>query len=544
MRTSKKFLWGIGVFSLSLSLLGCNGSETEDQDLSDVTVHKEGFPIVDEPITMTMMAPGTGMMDWEEMPFFQELEKMTNIKFEFVTPPMTDFGTNLNLAFASRDLQDVIFAAGSSNLTRAMEIDYGSQGILIPLEDLIEEYAPNLSRILEENPVIRRNITSPDGHIYSLPAISEGGNAIWASGPLWYNGSWLETLGVTQLPTTTDEFFELMVRFRDEEPAGPGVEVYPISDGSKLQWMRPWFLSAFGMTSRGIEEVDGVVRYNATTDNYRAYLEYMHQLWEEDILDPEIFTQSDDQKKAKGENNQLGVFQDWYSFFTTGEDEVEALKNPMFFPLLSEWSSERVITASPKMSTGTFAITETNPNPAAAIRWVDYFYSEEGNIFGNQGPEGYLWEYVANDSGEQVRVFVEGIDLTNTEEERGKITPFYGITTPGLGVDAPAILVDRNDEPDTRYWDFILEQTQSNIEPYGKVPFPPLALTFEESNTISIPTADITTYLDEMEARFITGVEPINDQTWNEFLETLEQIGSNDLVETYQQAYDRWSHIE
>ena len=97
------------------------------------------FPVSEEPLEMSLIAPGTGLAEWKDMPTLQEYEKMTNIKWEYITPPMADFSTRLNLAFASGDLPDVIFAAGSQNLTRGMEVDYGSQGILLPLEDLLAE---------------------------------------------------------------------------------------------------------------------------------------------------------------------------------------------------------------------------------------------------------------------------------------------------------------------------------------------------------------------------------------------------------------------
>jgi len=542
----KRLLGFMGVAILGLTVVGCGNQDDTDEpsEGANVTVHREGFPIVDEPITMSIMGPGVGLRDWEEMPFFQVYSEMTNIHFEFTHPPINDFATNLNLAFASRDLPDILFGAGNNDLTRAMEIDYGSQGLLIPLEDLIEEYAPNLSKVLDENPDVRRNITSPDGHIYSLPVISIGGNSIWPHSPAWYNGSWLEALEVEEVPKTIDEFFDLMVRFRDEEPAGPGVEVYPISDGNQLQWLRRWLLSGFGLTTVGIEVIDDVVQYNATTDNYRAYLEWMHQLWEENILDREIFSQSGEQVKAKGNNNQVGFFLDWFPNFTTGEDEIDAMKNPMFYPLTSEWSEERVVNASPGMSTGTFAITSEAKNPAAAMRWVDYFYSEEGALFANHGPEGYLWEYQTNDAGEQVRVFTEDVDLTDTEADRGKVTPYFGIQAPGIGFELPPILENANDEPDNPFWEWILAETEEKITPYAKVPFPPAALKIGEADAISIISTDLNTFLTESEARFITGVDPINDETWEEFVNTLESIGSQVMVETYQAVYDRWSAME
>lgn len=59
---------------------------------------------------------------------------------------MSDFSTKLNLAFTSQDLSDIIYAAGTDNLTPANETTYGSQGQLLPLEKLIPKYAPNLEK--------------------------------------------------------------------------------------------------------------------------------------------------------------------------------------------------------------------------------------------------------------------------------------------------------------------------------------------------------------------------------------------------------------
>ena len=41
--------------------------------------------------------------------------------------------------------------------------------LFIPLEDLIKENMPNLTKAMEQEPKLKAMITSPDGHIYSLP---------------------------------------------------------------------------------------------------------------------------------------------------------------------------------------------------------------------------------------------------------------------------------------------------------------------------------------------------------------------------------------
>ena len=527
---------------LTMLLTGCQSSGGKNNDQNEnIQVEKTGFPIVQEPVTLTMMGPGTGLAEWEDMALIKDYASKTNVNLKITTPPSGDFGTKLNLAFASGDLPDIIYGAGSTNLTATMEMDYGSQGTLVALEDLIDEYAPNLKKILDENPEMRKNMTTPDGHIYSLPFITEEDNGIWPTGPLWYNGDWLKALNVTELPKTADEFYKLLVRFRDEDPNGNGKkDEIPFSD-VKLNSSRPWLMSIFGMKTLGIEENDGVVRYTPSTEEYKAYLEYMNKLYKEKLLDPEVYSQSNEQKTAKGQKNQLGVFPDWYSFFTTGEQEGEALDDPMWHPLTSEWSKEAVVPGSPKMGRGTFAITSNCPSPEAAIRWVDYFYSDEGYEYLNQGPEGTLWNSATNSEGEEVKIFADGIDPAKGEEERGKITPDYGLTTPSYRKTLRPITVKPDDEQ-SPFNAFIKTETEEKITKYAEVPFPLVYLTKEEQDKIAANATDLKTYVEQMEAKFITGVESFDN--WDKYLKTLDSMNLEEYVKIHQDAYDRWSKAE
>ncbi|WP_414841268.1 extracellular solute-binding protein [Enterococcus saccharolyticus] len=525
-------------------LAACGGNKDNANDKgSDVELGTVGeFPVTKEKIKMTMMGPGTGQAEWKDMPVFQKMAEMSNIEFEFTTPPTADFSTKLNLAFAGDDLPDVLFGTSSDSLTPAMEMDYGSQGILVSLEDLIDENMPNLKKIMDEDPSIRKSITTPDGHIYSLPMIHRGETAIWPRGPMWYRGDWLKALNVTELPKTTDEFYDLLVRFRDEDPNGNGKkDEIPLTD-VKMDSTRPWLMGAFGLTERGIEEINGEVVYTPLTDNYKEYLTFMNKLYSEKLLDQEVYGQADEQKKAKGQNNQIGLFPDWFSIFTTGKNEKDATDDLMFQPLTSSVSPEAVVPGSTRMARETFAITKNCPSPEAALRWVDYFYGEEGSYFLSKGPEGSLWDWAENDKGEKVRVYAEGIDVSNTEEERSRITPNYGITVPTMGypeTEDMMILTDPNQEPDRTFIEFIDSETQAKITPNAKVPYPLLYLTTEESEKVRDSETDLKTYVEQMEAKFITGVEPLSN--WDKYVKTIESMGVEEYVSVYQTAYDRWA---
>ncbi|MBS4217480.1 extracellular solute-binding protein [Bacillus sp. FJAT-49711] len=517
----------LGACSSGKNSDGNNGGK--DSSANKVTVNKEGFPIVDEKLTLSLMAPGTGMAEWKDMPTLKEYAEKTNIDFKYDTPPLSDFQTKLNLAFASGDVADIIFAAGSDNLTSGMEVKYGKQGVLLPLEDLIDEYAPNFKALMENNPEIKKSITTTDGHIYALPVINQHPTSAWPAGPLWYNGKWLDALGVKEVPKTTDELYDLLVRFKNEDPNGNGkADEIPLLD-VKMNSSRTWFLAAFGMKKWGIEEVDGKVRYAPTSDNYKEYLTYMNKLFKEELLDPETFSQSDEQKKAKGQENRLGLFPDWFSFFTTGETEEVAMNNPMFQPLTSSISPEIVLPGNPGISRGAFAITKNNKSPEASIRWVDYLYSKEGRDFFDQGPEGYLWKQGENGEREYLEVPKE---FASSEDYRGTLTPAYGIAVP--------MLVDLVEGAPRSDFDlFIEEETKAKIDPVAETAYPLVYFSDEEQEKINTIEVDLKSYVEQMEAKFITGVEPLSN--WDKYADTINKMKIDELVKIYQDAYDRFA---
>jgi len=132
------------------------------------------------------------------MLIFQDLEKETNVHIEWENIPDTDYQTKKNLLLASGDLPDAFYNSGFSDLDI---VNYGEGGTIIPLEDLIDEHAPNLKKILEKRPEIKQLMTAPDGHIYSLPRAEEMG---LGAVPFFVsiNKTWLDNLGL-EIPQTT-----------------------------------------------------------------------------------------------------------------------------------------------------------------------------------------------------------------------------------------------------------------------------------------------------------------------------------------------------
>lgn len=540
----KKYVAIASLLMATTLLTACGGEKGKADTKSDVKVEKTGMPIVKETLKMTMMAPGLGKTEWEDLASAQALEELTGIDFDYVTPPDTDFQTKLNLAFASDELPDVIFGAGSK-LSNSQQADYGSQGRLLALEDLIDKYAPNLKAILDKHPEFKKSITAPDGHIYSLPRLypEESSNPLYIS-PLWYNGDWLEKLGVKELPKTTDDLYDLLVRFKNEDPNGNGKQdEIPLSDGNKLLLIRTWLMPAFGMKSQTIEEVDGKVRFAAATDEYKEYLAFLNKCYSEGLLDKEVFSQSADQYQGNTETNKVGLFGAYASYMSTGKNPDDAITDPMFQQLTSDVQDTPLAPGHPRVSTGTFAITNKCASPEAAMRWADYLYTDEGAALMSQGPEGNWWKYEENSDGEKVRVYT-GEDKQKMEEDRGKVGMDYGLVTPGVAVDSSDDPVRANaDDPlQTKWTKFYENEIKEKVMSCAEVPFPVVYMTKDEIDKVAENSTDITTYVEQMEAKFITGVESLDK--YDDYVKTLKDMGLDDYVKVYQEAYDRWAKAE
>ncbi|WP_212508641.1 extracellular solute-binding protein [Litoribacterium kuwaitense] len=515
------------ILGAGLILSACGGSDSGGEAAKEVAVNPEGFPIVDEPVSMSIFGPSTAVAAWEDMQFFEEMEKLTNVQLEFTTPNLESLETQKNLMFASGDYEDILFA---SSLTLEEQVDYGNQGILIPLNDLIEEHAPNIQNMLDEYPEVEKVITATDGNIYALPNVNKG--ISWARGPLWYNNDWLEALNVEELPKTTDELYELLKRFKTEDPNGNGeADEIPLT-AFKIEDIRQWFLGAFGHLDPGVEVIDGEVMFGAMQPGYKAYLEYMNKLYSEGLLDPESFSQTGDQKKAKGQANQIGLFADWFPHFTLGGDD-SSTENPMMHPVTSNFIDEPMLPKSDGISPGQFAITSANPYPEVAIRWVDYLYSKEGSTLLNIGKEGVLWEW--ENEAEGIRTHNElPSQYTSHEEWRGSLTPDFGIPTPKLAY--PEIDLSWADNEFTK---FTHEETAEKFEPYAQVALPQMFLTGEEQSEVSRIRADLDAFVEQMEAKFITGQRPLSE--WDDYVATIEDMRVGRLLEIYEGAYERFN---
>ncbi|WP_105614750.1 extracellular solute-binding protein [Vallitalea okinawensis] len=526
----------------TLVFTGCSGetdtnSNTETNDDKNIQVtanfNETGYPIVDEEMTLSVMFAGaTQTESLESMPSIQNLKELTNIGIDVEFIGGDDFRTKVNLVLASGDLPDVIL--GGEGLK---DVDIlNNKEYFYPLDDYLQ-YAPNVQKMFEEVPILKKIATAPDGHIYSLPSyrpFRPQVNNAWI-----INTTWLDNLGL-DMPTTTEEFYSVLKAFKEEDANGngdPNDELPFTTDPSGMFSYQDLF-NAFGITNTAnfvnekMDIRDGKVRFTPITEEYKEAMKYMRRLLEEELINPELFTATDFWTIGQVDSNggaKVGVITSWTAPQMVGQwaDQYEVLL-PLEGP-----NGHRGITNELMQTTvvkNPFVIPRTNKNPEATMRWINEWYGEDMTVqafFGSFG-EGTK----KNDDG-TYSILPPADDTKNPDEWKW----IKGVADP-----APVYF---SEELQDKILDADFHKLKASyddlygdlIEPIENT-FPMMTWAPEESTELSTLYGDIYTYVDRKAAEWMMngGIE----EEWDDYIKEINKMGYDRLMEIYQTAYDRF----
>jgi len=157
-------------------------------------------------------------LNFAEMAYYNAPETgitaQSGVKANFNQVKGADWSTKLNLALAGGNYPDIIMH-GSIDLEM-----YGvDEQVLIPLDEAIEKYMPNYMALLDADPALAASLTSSDGHMYQIGWLIP--QNINTESHLFLNKQWLDNLGLA-VPTTVEEFEQVLVAFRDQDADGDG----------------------------------------------------------------------------------------------------------------------------------------------------------------------------------------------------------------------------------------------------------------------------------------------------------------------------------
>ncbi|WP_246117363.1 ABC transporter substrate-binding protein [Cellulomonas composti] len=512
---------------MALLLTACTGAD-EPEAASSAEFNAEGLPIVDTPVSLTFSGQKAPLApDYSTMELVQQWQKDTNVDITWENLPDSVYQEKKNLLLASGDLPDAFYNTG---FTAADITTYGSNGTLVPLEDLIAKYAPNLQKIFEERPQIKAAVTSSDGHIYTLPAAEELGIGA-VPFFLSINKKWLDELGLP-VPTTLTEFQSALEAFRDKDPNGNGK-----ADEIPLSFINNWWCADIGDVMAAMGGMpdnpqhrivrDGEVIYTAAQPEYAKAIETLHDWYSTGLIDAESLTQDDKTYLAKGKTTDetLGAYVWWETEEVVGPDRAA---DYVLVPALSGVGGRLVGHSNGSdYAAGAFAITRTNEYPEITMRWVDRLYDPVMSAQVSWGPIGTTLE----ENADGVLVQKELPADVSAGELRQKVAPGGPHVT--LKEDFETVVA-----PEPRASQRVADLEKLYLPWAEKEFYPNVPFSDEETQEIAAIETEVTALVNAKRAQWIAngGIE----QDWDGYVDQLSSLGLDRMVELYQQAYDRY----
>ena len=520
------------------TLAGCGGGGGGDDAAADVSpveeatvdesgkvngvMYAEGLPLVDEG-TYSFSIFCDDSSESGEFAMMPILQEQTNVEVELQIYPNETATERLNLALNSGDYADVL---GGWILNDSLILTYGvNQGVFLPLEDYFAEYCPRISEILDL-PGVREEMTAPDGHIYTIPYVCDDTTVGYSP---YINGRWLENVGM-EMPTTTDEFVEVLRAFRDQDANGNGDpnDEIPFSadpNNKHIEAMAGWF--GLPMNKEGVAIVDGEVVFGAVSNQYREFLSWFNSLYEEGLVDVELYTQDSSTWEGKGNRDLYGVSIAYGSSEFSGIVQTAEKSEFDNLPVLNTDNGGTWLRDTNGFSVyrTQAVITDNAENPEVIARWFDNAFSLENGIGCNRGPVGTV---VFEEDGGYRAINVEESDMSDEEKEALSWSNLWPQSLPKY-LPSGFEFIEENpvyDEKGT------LEET---YEPYlTEEIVPKFWIPLDQIDRYSDIATAIQDYFDQQQAMFVSGEMDVDDDaTWQAYVDGYYALGLEDWLSVH-----------
>ena len=552
-------------------LASCNGTTASTTTVSPTTAStstastttaevspintESTYPVLKEAGSMTLSATllmNDGANEPDKMWFFDWWQKETGVNLELTSISATAWEARKAVILAGGDLDDILMGM---SWTSTELLQYGqNEHLFAEVSNEVETYADQLKAKMAICSGVEEAIILPDGGIYALPSIGNTNETlIFASYNNYISTTWLENLGLEK-PKTLDDFYAALVKFRDGDPNGNGKT-------DEIPWSGVWsgkdrqiVLQAYGFITNGmISDMamkNGVPCYIPLDEDYYNYLVYMNKLYDEGLLDADIFTQDTTAWYAKGADMKIGVITSAAPYQVVGTDIANAGQYEAF--LLTENTGDvPVASQSYAYSIGRIAFASTCEHLDVAVRLVDSLYenitstmafygpmvgteaydtygqtykmgfevkyNDQGvwasynNLLYNKDTDGTLWDYL-NKNGPLTLNFITNVYCRKTEF---KADPFAN------SIDYEAA------------W---RASSRENVLPYIEYVYPTVYLDSTSTEKVNEIYTVLSDYVNTMEAKFITGAEPLSN--YQAFVTELKNLGAENYAKIYLDAYN------
>jgi putative aldouronate transport system substrate-binding protein len=527
---------------------GGSGTDVDPADLA--------FPLAETATIKGLISYPVGTeSDPNKRTIFKRLEEATNVHVNWKSIQSDVWGEKIKLEMSNKNtLPEFVFSAGFGDTDL---LKYAKQGAIIPVEDYIDKYMPNLKTVFEKAPEYRTMCEDADGHIWALPWIEQLGYEKTAIQTIdnmpFINKNWLDFLGL-EVPTTVDDFEKVLIAFRDNADKLKAEfnidgDIIPMScimndGGQDPMVLINGFGEGLGDPDPGRHIVvtdDGKVVSSATQEGFKKGLEWLHKLYEENLIDVEAFTQDWSTYVAKGKSGRYGVCFTWdvANVAQVSMDDLIAGKSWVPMPVLT--ADTRNLTPDNGSFTSGFdrgrcVVTAAAKNPALVCAWLDQMYvpiQSPQNNWGTYGEDDDfdIFEMSQNDKGEPMLKHTWLGDASPVEVREAE------------AVGGPLAILDEYYNvyvtcPDDAQYrlDWIKDIYTPDMN--SKYVFPNVFMTTEDTKRCSDLSADLTKTINAFKSNAVK--DGFDDAAWNQLQADLDSYGLAEYLEIHQKYFDAY----
>lgn len=382
------------VLICSLLLAACSSkSETQGSGSSDSGGSKEKVTLKVEVFDRGNSPTGYTITDNYWTNWIQEnFGDSRGIQVQYVPVPRSEEVEKLNVLMASGgSVPDIVFTYDTNTFNR-----YAKQEGLTDLSELLEQYGPNLKKLLGDEVL---SYGQYDGKQYAIPA-KRTQTGKYAS---FIRQDWLDKLGLP-VPQNADELYETLKAFKEKDPGGTGGQVIPMgmsiasAQYETLLWS---FIKPLTEEERyTLTQQLGANDYPTLLPGFKEGLQYMNKLYNEGLMSRDFGLDKD--RKKLGEDiatGKVGFFSedDINIFYENGT--YASLQNNVAGAVIEPvdvYKNEEGIFAKPQYApNGLYImIPKSSERAVEAIQYLDWMAQEDVLFTLQNGIEGENYELV------------------------------------------------------------------------------------------------------------------------------------------------------
>lgn len=360
----------------------------------------------------------------------EKLLKDENIKVTFIPVNRWDEAAAMSNLMAAGNPPDVCYTYAGD-----MIANYQVLGGLFDMAPYVDTLLKDLKAFLGPDTAlpgrdfIMRNEDPSTGQLFSV----QGARMNTAMRNTFIRKDWLDKLGLP-VPTTTQEFFDTLVAFKEQDPGGVGKNnVIPFTMTSDVRWVGANIAESFIDPNMDVKErwTNQVVERNLLVSGYKEGIRFLNKMFNTGLIDKDFALykapeQMNDVVKAGFAGAFSGewdlIYRDNFAILADLQKNLPDADLISIDPMIS---SDGLTHKGAYDKAGLYMyIPASCKNPEAAMRYLNWLAKFENYNFLQIGPEGIVHDVV--DGIPKLKV-APGLWIQNSSQNIDYTMPINGL---------------------------------------------------------------------------------------------------------------------